>query len=51
VFRVESGNAYLTIGHRGAVAEHLVRQNPGMTFVYVSGAGTDSTADCRCGRG
>ena len=27
-----------------AAAETLVRLNPGMTFVYVSGAGTDSTA-------
>jgi uncharacterized protein YbjT (DUF2867 family) len=26
-----------------AAAETLVRLNPGMTFVYVSGAGTDST--------
>jgi uncharacterized protein YbjT (DUF2867 family) len=26
-----------------AVAETLVRLNPGMTFVYVSGAGTDSS--------
>jgi uncharacterized protein YbjT (DUF2867 family) len=26
-----------------AVAETLVRLNPGMTFIYVSGTGTDST--------
>jgi uncharacterized protein YbjT (DUF2867 family) len=26
-----------------AAAETLARQNPGMTFIYVSGAGTDST--------
>jgi hypothetical protein len=25
-----------------AAAEALLRQSPGMTFVYVSGAGTDS---------
>jgi len=30
-----------------AVAETLVQRNPGMTFVYVSGAGTDSTAKGR----
>jgi uncharacterized protein YbjT (DUF2867 family) len=30
-----------------AVAETLVRLNPGMTFVYVSGAGTDSSEQGR----
>jgi uncharacterized protein YbjT (DUF2867 family) len=30
-----------------AVAETLSRLNPGMTFVYVSGAGTDSTENSR----
>ena len=30
-----------------AAAETLVRLNPGMTFIYVSGAGTDSTAKGR----
>ncbi len=30
-----------------AVAQQLVRQNPAMSFVYVSGAGTDSTEQGR----
>jgi aspartate aminotransferase-like enzyme len=33
----------VTYGMTMAAAETLVRLNPGMTFVYVSGAGTDST--------
>jgi len=33
----------LTYGIALAAAETLVRLNPGMTFVYVSGAGTDSS--------
>jgi len=35
-----------------AAARVLARLNPGMTFVYVSGTGTDSrSAAARCGRG
>ena len=30
-----------------AIATTLVKQNPGMTFIYVSGAGTDSAARSR----
>jgi uncharacterized protein YbjT (DUF2867 family) len=37
----------VTYGITLAVAETLARLNPGMTFVYVSGQGTDSTAQCR----
>src|SRR5437868_15345114 len=33
----------VTHGFTLAAAELLVRQNPGMTFVYVSGTGTDSS--------
>jgi hypothetical protein len=33
----------VTYGMTMAAAETLVRLNPGMTFVYVTGAGTDST--------
>jgi uncharacterized protein YbjT (DUF2867 family) len=33
----------VTYGFTLAAAEVLVRQNPGMTFVYVSGTGTDSS--------
>ena len=33
----------VTYGYTLAAAEMLVRLNPGMTFEYVSGAGTDST--------
>src|ERR1700678_2704739 len=37
----------ITYGFTLAAAETLVRLNPAMTFVYVSGAGTDSTAQGR----
>ena len=37
----------LTFALTLAVAETLARLNPGMTFVYVSGAGTDSTGKGR----
>ena len=37
----------VTYGFTLAAAETLVRLNPAMTFVYVSGAGTDSTAQGR----
>jgi Predicted nucleoside-diphosphate-sugar epimerases len=37
----------LTYGITLAAAETLARLNPGMTFVYVSGAGTDSTEQGR----
>jgi uncharacterized protein YbjT (DUF2867 family) len=37
----------VTYGMTMAVAETLVRLNPGMTFVYVTGAGTDSTEQGR----
>jgi uncharacterized protein YbjT (DUF2867 family) len=33
----------VTYGLTLAIAERLSRLNPGMTFIYVSGAGTDST--------
>ncbi|MCI4362604.1 MAG: epimerase, partial [Thermoplasmata archaeon] len=39
----ESTYAHLTLDLTMAVAEPLARRNPTMTFVYVSGAGTDST--------
>ncbi|MFJ7793966.1 NAD(P)H-binding protein [Pseudomonas sp. NPDC096950] len=39
----EAQYARLTYDLTLAVAEVLARLNPGMTFVYVSGAGTDST--------
>jgi uncharacterized protein YbjT (DUF2867 family) len=34
---------HITYGITMAAAETLCRLNPGMTFLYVSGAGTDST--------
>jgi len=37
----------ITYGYTLAAAETLARLNPGMTFIYVSGAGTDSTAKGR----
>lgn len=37
----------ITYGLTLAVAETLSRLNPGMTFIYVSGAGTDSTEQGR----
>jgi uncharacterized protein YbjT (DUF2867 family) len=37
----------ITYGLTLAVAETLSRVNPGMTFIYVSGAGTDSTEQGR----
>jgi uncharacterized protein YbjT (DUF2867 family) len=37
----------ITYGITMAAAETLCRLNPGMTFIYVSGAGTDSTENGR----
>lgn len=37
----------VTYGFTMAAAETLVKLNPGMTFIYVSGAGTDSTGQGR----
>lgn len=37
----------VTYGFTLAAAETLARLNPGMTFIYVSGAGTDSTGQGR----
>lgn len=37
----------ITYGFTIAAAKTLARQNPGMTFLYVSGAGTDSTGEGR----
>jgi len=39
----EADYARLTYGITLAAAEPLSRLNPGMTFIYVSGAGTDSS--------
>lgn len=39
----EEAYARLTYDLTMSVAERLVQRNPGMTFVYVSGAGTDSS--------
>ena len=39
----ETDYARVTYGFTLAAAETLARRNPGMTFIYVSGAGTDST--------
>ena len=39
----EPDYAHLTYNLTLALAEPLTRRNPGMTFVYVSGTGTDST--------
>jgi uncharacterized protein YbjT (DUF2867 family) len=39
----EADYAHLTCGLTLAAAEPLSRLNPGMTFIYVSGAGTDSS--------
>ena len=39
----EEEYARITYGFTMAAAEILARQNPGMTFVYVSGAGTDTS--------
>src|ERR1700685_4338384 len=33
----------VTYGYTMAAAEVLAKQNPGMTFIYVSGTGTDSS--------
>lgn len=43
----ESAYHYLTFGLTMAAARMLVRLNPRMTFIYVSGAGTDSTESGR----
>jgi uncharacterized protein YbjT (DUF2867 family) len=43
----ESEYSRLTFDLTMAVAEPLARRNPRMTFVYVSGAGTDSTEQGR----
>lgn len=43
----EADYAHLTYDITLAAAETLARLNPQMTFVYVSGAGTDSTAQGR----
>jgi uncharacterized protein YbjT (DUF2867 family) len=43
----ESAYHYLTFGLTLAAARTLVRLNPRMTFIYVSGAGTDSTESGR----
>jgi uncharacterized protein YbjT (DUF2867 family) len=39
----EAAYERVTYGFTLAAAEALARLNPGMTFIYVSGAGTDST--------
>ncbi|MDI1476464.1 NAD(P)H-binding protein [Polyangium sp. y55x31] len=39
----EADYHHITYDFTMAAAETLVRQSPGMTFIYVSGAGTDST--------
>ena len=41
--KTEEAYSRLTYDLTMRVAEQLVRANPGMTFIYVSGAGTDST--------
>ena len=38
---------HITYGLTMAAAQTLARLNPGMTFIYVSGAGTDSTGKSR----
>lgn len=43
----EADYARITYGFTIAAAETLSRLNPGMTFIYVSGAGTDSTEQGR----
>lgn len=43
----ETDYHHVTYGYTLAAAETLVKLNPGMTFVYVSGAGTDSTEQGR----
>jgi len=43
----ESEYERVTYGITIAAAEVLSRLNPGMTFIYVSGAGTDSTEQGR----
>jgi uncharacterized protein YbjT (DUF2867 family) len=43
----EDDYARITTGYTLAAAEPLVRLNPAMTFIYVSGAGTDSTEQGR----
>jgi uncharacterized protein YbjT (DUF2867 family) len=43
----EEEYARITTGFTLAAAETLVRLNPAMTFIYVSGAGTDSTEQGR----
>jgi hypothetical protein len=47
----EESTARVTYGIAMSVATTLARLNPQMTFIFVSGAGTDSTGgDARCGR-
>ncbi len=43
----EAEYARVTYGYTLAAAETLVKRNPGMTFEYISGAGTDSTEQGR----
>ncbi|MBL0312803.1 MAG: epimerase [Holophagaceae bacterium] len=43
----EADYTRVTFGYTLAAAEILVKLNPGMTFIYVSGAGTDSTEQGR----
>jgi uncharacterized protein YbjT (DUF2867 family) len=43
----ESDYERITYGFTLAAAEPLSRMNPGMTFIYVSGAGTDSSENGR----
>jgi uncharacterized protein YbjT (DUF2867 family) len=43
----EKDYRHVTYDFTLAAAELLARQNPGMTFIYVSGAGTDSTGKGR----
>jgi hypothetical protein len=46
----EADYRHITYDYTLAAARTLVRLNPEMTFAYVSGAGTDSTARAeRCG--
>jgi uncharacterized protein YbjT (DUF2867 family) len=47
VGRSEADYARITFDLTIAIAEPLARLNPGMTFVYVSGAGTDSSGRSR----
>ena len=48
----EADYTRITYDYTLSVATTLARLNPGMTFVYVSGAGTDSTERAAaCGPG